>query len=81
MMNEWIEKKEKLINIVENELINGEGNTELENSHLATNLVKKQFEQESSMDTKGSRWKYEEKEDTCSLKACVYNLIITKEKE
>lgn len=55
MMNEWIEKKEKLINIVENELINGEGSTELENSHLATNLVKKQFEQESSMDTKGSR--------------------------
>lgn len=55
MMNKWIEKKEKLINVVESELINGEGNTELENSHLAINIVKKQFEHESSMDTKGSR--------------------------
>lgn len=36
MMNEWIEKKEKLINLVESELINGEENAELENSHLAT---------------------------------------------
>lgn len=36
MMNEWIEKKEKLINVVESELINGEENTELENRYLAT---------------------------------------------
>lgn len=44
-MREWKKekkkKKEKLFVIVECELINGEGNTELQNSYLATNILKR----------------------------------------
>jgi len=36
-----MDKKEKLFVIVESQLINGEGKTELEISHLAINLAKK----------------------------------------
>lgn len=39
-MNEWVEKKEKLFVIVEIQLKNGEGKTELEISHLVTNIAK-----------------------------------------
>lgn len=78
-----MEKKEKLFVIGESQLcpIYGEGKTELEISHLATNSAKKQFGQELSMDTKRSRSKYKEEEDIyCSFKVCLHKLIITKGK-
>ena len=51
----------------------GEGKTELEISHLATNSAKKQFGQELSMDTKRSRSKYKEEEDILDYKVQKYN--------
>lgn len=40
-MKERKTEEEKLFLIVECELINGKGNTELENSYLATNILKR----------------------------------------
>ena len=63
--------------IVESQLISGEGKTELENRHLATNIAKKRFRRDSSMVTKSSRLKYDLYD---SVKVCLHRLIITKGK-
>lgn len=55
----WMIGGERKTHLVKSQVISREGKIELENSHLATNIVKRWFRRELSMDTKSSRLKYD----------------------